>query len=123
MKWNREAWTGLIWLRTGAGVGRLWMHFHKMRRISWLTFIGSANSGCKVPGRWFQKCGPRIAGDPWINVYNSYFEIYLSFYIKGKPCCLNTNRVTYLTGDVFLSCDLSVGLTLFYRRRRPLWRV
>jgi hypothetical protein len=23
MKWNREAWTGLIWLRTGAGVGRL----------------------------------------------------------------------------------------------------
>jgi len=40
--WDGEPWTGLIWIRTGTGGGRLWMRrwsrgFHKMRGISWLA--------------------------------------------------------------------------------------
>jgi hypothetical protein len=47
LKWilkkeNREAWTGLIWLRIGTGGGCLWMWwtfgFHKMQGISWLAY-------------------------------------------------------------------------------------
>jgi len=36
-KWGWEAWSGLIWLWTETGGGRLWIRFHKMRGISWVA--------------------------------------------------------------------------------------
>ena len=41
-KWDREVWTGLIWLTTGIDGGRLWIGqrtfgFHRRRGISWLA--------------------------------------------------------------------------------------
>ena len=128
-----EAWTGLIWLRTGTGRSRLWMRsrtlgFHKIRGISWLAkdLLASQEGLCSMElvknSRLLDSVPDSL--DPF-SILTSYFcEIFkmlFSFQILNIPGGLlplnswTEISYTFIIFPIFLivrTSDLTVHLLL-----------